>query len=213
MCSHFDSISSIAYLDFTQFLPCFYDFLVFLPRWKKNQEKNKKKCDGKSAWKNIKYDHIDKNKIINLCQFLCRCYCIAKQYYYYYYYCWYYWKKKMKTFSAYFHFFFFWYGLRELFQPWNVNRECHSQSAFFVYEMRANQFSFQNKKKLFLDDFERFDGNFLLLLSNFKHHSIDFIYYRWLVPSFLKRGGGVYTFNTKFPLHFFSTSSSTTNAK
>lgn len=46
--------------------------------------------------------------------------------------------------------------------------------------MRAKQFSLQIQ--IYLDDFEMFDGTFLvLLLSNFKHHSIDFIYYRWLV--------------------------------
>lgn len=64
--------------------------------------------------------------------------------------------------------------------------KCKQKSAtrkvhliFSPYEMRAKQFSLQ----IYLDDFEMFDGTFLmlLLLSNFKHHSIDFIYYRWLV--------------------------------
>lgn len=62
---------------FTPFLPCFYDFYVLLSFLFLVE-----KCDGKfflfrspplrrkSAWKNIKYDYIDKNKIINLWQFL-----------------------------------------------------------------------------------------------------------------------------------------------
>lgn len=129
----------------------------------------------KSAWKNIKYDHIDKNKIINLCQFLCRCcYCNAKQYYY--------WKKE-KLFFPHTNIFSF----SRIISPTmkckqrNATRKVHLIFFYFTKCGQSN-FPFKKAKKCVQHGwmFERFDGEYLLLLSNFKHHFIDFIYYRWL---------------------------------
>lgn len=71
MCSHSDSISLLHRISrfHVQFLPCFFTILSSLVFF------FFQKCDGKNSFwkicmKNIKYDHIDKNKIINLCQFL-----------------------------------------------------------------------------------------------------------------------------------------------
>lgn len=132
--------------------------------------------------KNIKYDHIDKNKIINLCQFLVVAAAVQNNIIIE--------KEKLNKEKVFPHnqsvciykYFLIW--LTRIISTMKCKQKSATRKVhlifFYCYEMRAKQFSLQIQ--IYLDDFEMFDGTFLvLLLSNFKHHSIDFIYYRWLV--------------------------------